>query len=144
MCPRNLLALLLCQLLLAGPALAQAVPIATGPQCLQPAPRLDARKSLFVTEVDVVQNAISLEDVLTRLARESQIPGLQPIDLWQQWWDTQNSSPGLGLGANCDDFSNAQGDPALNGFPIVPNCDFSPAARVQTSPSAARVAARSS
>ena len=116
--PQNLLALLLCQLLLAGPALSQAVPIATGPQCLQPAPRLDARRSLFVTEVDVVQNAISLEDVLASLTRESQIPGLRPIDLWQQWWDTQNTSPGLGLGVNCDDFSNAQGAPAINGFPI--------------------------
>jgi hypothetical protein len=81
-------------------------------------PDVDARRSLFVTELEVVQNAISLEDVLGRLARESQIPGLQAIDLWDQWWDTQNTSPGLGLGLNCDDFVDTQGNPAINGFPI--------------------------
>ena len=130
--PRKLLSLLLCQLLLTGPALAQVIPIASGPQCVQPDPRLDARKSLFVTEVDVVQNAVSLEEILRRLTRESQIPGLRPIDLWQQWWDTQNLSPGLGMGVHCDSVTNAQGDPTLNGFPI--ECPRSEGSEVAVDP----------
>ena len=118
---RQLLALLFVNSLLGLPALGQPIPpgpIAPGPVCARPIPDVDARRSLFVTEVEVVQNALSLEDVLSALARESQVPGLQAIDLWDQWWDTQNTSPGLGLGVNCDDFSDSQGNPAINGFPI--------------------------
>ena len=71
-----------------------------------------------MTELDVVQSAISLEDVMEKLVADSPDPGLTPDLLWAQWWDTQNPVPGLGLGANCDDQLDAQGDPALNGFPI--------------------------
>ena len=116
---RQLLALLLINLISGLPAMGQLVaPAPPGPACLRPVPDIDPRRSLFVTEVDVVQNAISLEDVLDQLARESGIPGLQAIDLWDQWWDTQNPSPGLGLGLNCDDSLDSQGNPAINGFPI--------------------------
>jgi hypothetical protein len=121
MLSRQILALLLINLILGAPAQAQLLsprPITSGPVCIQPVPDVDPRRSLFVTELDVVQNAISLEDVLGRLARESRIPGLQAIDLWDQWWDTQNPSPGLGLGLNCDDQMNSQGSPSINGFPI--------------------------
>ncbi len=121
MLPRQVVALLLVNCILGHPALSQMVtarPTVPGPICVQPVPDIDPRRSLFVTELDVVQNAFSLEDVLGQLARESRIPGLQAIDLWDQWWDTQNTSPGLGLGPNCDDWVNGQGSPAINGFPI--------------------------
>ena len=121
MLSRQVVAVLLVNCILGLPALSQMVtarPIAPGPICVQPVPDIDPRRSLFVTELDVVQNALSLEEVLGQLARQSGIPGLQAIDLWDQWWDTQNASPGLGLGPNCDDRVNSQGSPAINGFPI--------------------------
>jgi len=132
---RQLLALLLVNSLVGLPALAQvttATPISPGLSCKMPVPKVDPRRSLFVTEVEVVQNAISLEDVLGQLARESRIPGLEAIDLWDQWWDTQNTSPGLGLGPNCDDVVNAQGEPAINGFPI--ECPRNEGAEINATP----------
>ena len=118
---RQILVTLLLNLLFALPGLAQLTmvpPLTQGPVCAQPIPDIDPRRSLFVTEVEVVQNAISLEDVLGQLARDSRVIGLTPEDLWDQWWDTQNTSPGLGMGVHCDTFTNSQGDPAINGFPI--------------------------
>jgi len=117
---RDLVAVLLAALLAAGPVLAQqSLPTpSAGPLCPVKVPDLDPRRSLFVTELDVVQSAISLEDVMSKLVADSPDPNLTPDLLWAQWWDTQNPAPGLGLGANCDDQVDAQGDPALNGFPI--------------------------
>jgi hypothetical protein len=102
---RPLTALLLCCLLV-GPAAAQS------------GPAVDPRRSLFVTEIDVVQQAFSLEEVLTKLASDSGVPGLGPDDLWQQWWDTQNLAPSLDLGEHCDDVVDPQGNATINGFPI--------------------------
>ena len=121
MLSRQILALLLINLTVSVPAFAQlasALPLNPGPVCARPVPDIDPRRSLFITEVEVVQHAISLEDVLGQLARDSRIVGLTARDLWDQWWDTQNTSPGLGLGVNCDTFADSQGNPAINGFPI--------------------------
>ena len=118
---RQILALLLINVLFTLPGFAQlasARPFNPGPVCARPVPDIDPRRSLFVTEVEVVQHAISLEDVLGQLARDSRIVGLTARDLWDQWWDTQNTSPGLGQGVNCDTFADSQGNPAINGFPI--------------------------
>ena len=100
MLSRQILALLLINLIVALPAVAQLVsarPFNPGPICARPVPDIDPRRSLFITEVEVVQHAISLEDVLGQLARDSRIVGLTARDLWDQWWDTQNTSPGLFL-----------------------------------------------
>ena len=102
----------------AGQVQRPAPSLGSGPQCFRPPTDVDVRRSLFVTEREVVERAVSLEDVLAVLARDSGIPGLRGIDLWEQWWDTQNASPGLGLGLNCDDRLDAHGNPAINGFPI--------------------------
>ena len=117
---RNPLAVLLTCCLSVGPALAQstAPSTAVAPVCLDAPADVDARRSLFVTELDVVQQAVSLEDVLAKLASDSGIPGLGPDELWQQWWDTQNTAPGLALGPNCDDAVDSQGNATINGFPI--------------------------
>ncbi|MEE2679665.1 MAG: hypothetical protein VX546_13880 [Myxococcota bacterium] len=117
---RAFLAVLLAGLMGAGPAFSQVFgPISpTRPICLDTAPDVDPRRSLFVTELDVVQSAISLEDVMTKLVADSGDPNLTPDLLWAQWWDTQNQGPGLGLGANCDDAVNAQGEATINRFPI--------------------------
>ena len=117
---RNPLAVLLTCCLIVGPALAQSTApgAVVAPVCLDRPADVDARRSLFVTELDVVQQAVSLEDVLAKLASDSGIPGLGPDDLWQQWWDTQNVAPGLALGSNCDDVVDSQGNATINGFPI--------------------------
>jgi len=117
---RHPLAVLLVCWLIVGPALAQStVPgTAVAPVCIDPPADIDARRSLFITELDVVQQAFSLEEVLAKLASDSGVPGLGPDDLWQQWWDTQNVAPGLALGSNCDDVVDSQGNAAINGFPI--------------------------
>jgi len=117
---RNTLTLLLVGSLIAGPAAAQSIApgAAVAPVCTDPRADVDPRRSLFVTELDVVEQAFSLEEVLAKLAADSGDPTLTPDTLWQQWWDTQNLSPGLGLGPNCDDSVDAQGNPAINGFPI--------------------------
>jgi len=117
---RKAFVLLLAWSLAAGPAMAQiAVPgTQSGPICVDPAPDVDPRRSLFITELEVVQQAVSLEQVLAKLAADSGEPGLTPDLLWQQWWDTQNKGPGLDLGAHCDDATNSQGEEVINGFPI--------------------------
>jgi hypothetical protein len=79
---------------------------------------VDARRSLMVTEVDVVRRAISLREVMDKLVDDSGIAGLNRRRLWAQWWDTQNAGPGFGLGANCDDRTDPLGNPTLNGFPL--------------------------
>ena len=72
--------------LLAGPASSQLLPAlpAPGPACLSPIADVDPRRSLFITEVEVVEQAFSLEEVLDQLARDSGVPGLTAQDLWVQ------------------------------------------------------------
>ena len=81
-------------------------------------PNVDARRSLMVTEVDVVSNAISLGAVMDKLIADSGVANLTKRRLWAQWWDTQNPAPSLGLGPNCNDQVNASGAPILNDFPL--------------------------
>ncbi|MEE2672927.1 MAG: hypothetical protein VX466_03975 [Myxococcota bacterium] len=127
---RRSLALLLACSLIAGPAAAQLA--ALQPVCVDPAADVDPRRSLFVTELDVVQQAFSLEEVLAKLASDSGIPGLRPDDLWEQWWDTENLAPGLGLGPNCDDVVDPQGNATINGFPI--QCPRNEGAEINVDP----------
>jgi hypothetical protein len=127
---RKPLALMLACSLFAGLAAARST--AVQPVCVDPAADVDPRRSLFVTELDVVQQAFSLEEVLAKLASDSGIPGLRPDDLWQQWWDTENLSPGLGLGPNCDDLVDSQGNPTINGFPI--QCPRNEGAEINVDP----------
>ena len=115
MFPRHCLIKLLSICLLSTPALGQ-VPIPT-PVC--PAVRVDVepRRSLFVTELEVLQH-FELEQVMRQLARQSRVPGLRASDLWRQWWNTQNpAGPQTGSGPHCDDEIDATGNETLNGFP---------------------------
>ncbi len=78
------------------------IPIVANAQLLPACPtvfntNVDPRRSLMVTEVDVVSNAISLGEVMDKLASDSGIANLDRDQLWTQWWDTQNPGPGLGL-----------------------------------------------
>jgi len=113
---RTFLALALVSLVAASPVSAQLTSSAA--VCRAPRADVDARRSLFVTELDVVQQAISLEDVLLAIADDVGNPNVGPDELWQQLWDTQNEGPGLGLGFHCDDQVDASGAATLNGFPL--------------------------
>ncbi len=73
-------------------------------------------RSLAITEVAIIQN-FHLERVLDQLVAQSGIPGMTSLQLFQQFWDTQNFAPGLGLGAHCDDQFTPFGQPGLNDFP---------------------------
>jgi hypothetical protein len=76
---------------------------------------IDARRSLAVTEQSILAR-FSLERVLSQLAAQSGVPGLSALQLFQQWWDTQNPKPGAYAGAHCDDAIDEYGAPTLNGY----------------------------
>ncbi len=79
---------------------------------------IDPRRSLAVTEHAILAR-FSFQRVLDQLVQQSGVPGLTSLGLFQQWWDTQNPRPGLGLGPHCDDVVGADGLPRLNGFPYT-------------------------
>jgi len=79
---------------------------------------VDARRSLAVTEQTILSR-FSLERVFTQLATQSGVSGLTALQLFQQWWDTQNPGPGLYAGPHCDDSVDAGGASLLNGYPYL-------------------------
>lgn len=89
----------------------------------QPVPTIDARRSLAITELPILAR-FSFERVMSQIVATSGVTGLAPRQLFQQWWDTQNPAPGLGLGAHCDDAGST-----LNGFPYT--CRPAPAEGAQ-------------
>lgn len=78
---------------------------------------IDVRRSLVVTEQTVLSR-FSFQRVLTQLVSQSGVPGLTATQLFQQWWDTQNPSPGVYAGAHCDD-NVSGGITTLNGYPYL-------------------------
>ncbi|HJP39428.1 MAG TPA: hypothetical protein QF499_09915 [Gammaproteobacteria bacterium] len=114
-----------------------ALPLLSTAQVLPICPTLtnvdvDPRRSLMVTEVDVVTRAISLREVMDKLVDDSGDSNLNRRRLWAQWWDTQNTGPGLGLGSHCDDQIDPQGNPTLNGFPL--DCPRNEGSEVSSNP----------
>jgi hypothetical protein len=79
---------------------------------------VDTRRSLVVTEQSILAR-FSFERVMTQLASQSGVAGLTPLQLFQQWWDTQNPSPGVYAGAHCDDNVDASSASTLNGYPYL-------------------------
>jgi hypothetical protein len=75
----------------------------------------DVRRSLAVTDVAILQR-FSLERVMDQLARDARVRGLRGIDLFRQWWATQNVG-GDDAGPHCDDQVDANGITLLNSFP---------------------------
>lgn len=81
-----------------------------------PPAMIDARRSLAVTELPILQD-FSLQRVMDQLAALSGNAGLTGIQLFRQWWDTQNrKNPQAAAGPHCDDTTNA-GVPSINGYP---------------------------
>ena len=79
---------------------------------------IDPRRSLVVTEQSILSR-FAFERVMNQLVAQSGVPGLTPLNLFRQWWDTQNPGPGLGLGPHCNDEVNSNGETILNGFPYT-------------------------
>jgi hypothetical protein len=80
-------------------------------------PTLDARRSLYETNVAVLNGAdFSLRRTLGQLALQSGEPGLTANELFKRWWDSQNTAPGFGGPVHCND-EIIGGEATLNGFP---------------------------
>ena len=79
--------------------------------------QLDARRSLFITDVAIVSE-FTFADVMEALAEGSPDGSMTKEALFNQWWDTANQGPGLGLGPNCDSETDTAGNATLNGFPL--------------------------
>jgi hypothetical protein len=79
---------------------------------------INPRRSLVVTEKAILAR-FAFERVMKQLVGQSGVPGLTSLDLFHQWWDTQNPHPGLGLGTHCDDQVDGGGNPVLNDFPYT-------------------------
>ena len=79
---------------------------------------VDVRRSLVVTDKSIL-NRFSLQRVLTQLAAQAGSPSITALQLFQQWWDTQNPKPGTYAGPHCDDAVDAQLGPVVNGFPYL-------------------------
>lgn len=86
--------------------------------CIAPAVSVDPRRSLTVTDHNVIipgktGRDFSLRRVLTQLADQAGEPG-GAVELFTQLWDTQNEHHTPNLGFNCTDSS---GNPSVvNGF----------------------------
>jgi hypothetical protein len=79
---------------------------------------IDPRRSLAVTEKSILSR-FSLQRVLTQLAQQAGTPSVTAVQLFQQWWDTQNAKPGTYAGPHCDDTVDAQLVPTVNGYPYL-------------------------
>lgn len=106
-------------------------PVNEGAEATKSGPQIDVRRSLVVTEQPILER-FPLQKVLERIISTSGARGMTPLGLFQQWWDTQNPSPGLDPSApHCDDTTDANGVPTLNGYPYT--CRAAPAEGAQAS-----------
>lgn len=99
-------------------------------QEVQPAPHVDPRRSLAITEQPILAR-FPLQRVLDQLIAGSGVTGLTSTALFQQGWDIFNPGPGLGAGPHCDDTVDADLGPVLNGYPFT--CRAAPAEGAQAS-----------
>jgi len=79
---------------------------------------VDPRRSLAVTEKSILTR-FSLQRVMTQLASQAGTPSITALQLFQQWWDTQNPKPGTYAGPHCDDTVDAQLGSVVNGYPYL-------------------------
>ena len=91
-------------------------------------------RSLIIHEDGILNTPnkdLSLVRFFNHLAEQSQDMGITGVDLFQQFWDTQNTSTGISTGPHCGDEVLSDGlTPSLNGYPIV--CDRQEGQKVQT------------
>ncbi len=100
------------------------------PVCIAPDVDVDPRRSLMITDQDVLGDAagpFGLRRVLGQLASTSGATNGSATGLFRQLWDTQNPAPGLGLGPNCTDDGGT-----INGWPSI--CRAAEGAQASTNP----------
>ena len=88
---------------------------AVSPPSAPVVPQIDIARSLVVTDPDVI-SGITLQRVLQALIDRAGV-NMTPLQLYQQWLDTQNPKPGMAAAdaPHCDDFIT-DGKPSFNGF----------------------------
>lgn len=80
---------------------------------------LDPARSLMVTDAAVLAR-FPLQAVFNQLIGLSNVTSPNALGLYQRWWDSQNTST-LAVfqdAIHCDDELDANGNPAINGYPI--------------------------
>jgi hypothetical protein len=97
---------------------------------------IDSRRSLVVTE-EAILARFPLARVLDQLVAQSGVTGLTSLELFHQWWDTQNPGPSLGLGPHCDDTVDGSDNPILNDFPYTCRPDPAEGGQINADPFAA-------
>jgi hypothetical protein len=82
-----------------------------------PITSLDARRSMVITDVALLQG-FTFQRFLDTLIARSGVHNLSATQLYRQWFDTQNPKPGLAdpAGPHCDDFKSGT-QATFNGFP---------------------------
>lgn len=88
-----------------------------GSNCEEPTEKVDVnpRRSLFETS-EAALAQLSMEGVLTGMATDAGLTP-QPEFTHDQFVDTYNEAPSLGLGQHCDDSTAFDGEPGINGYP---------------------------
>jgi hypothetical protein len=94
---------------------------------------IDPRRSLVVTE-EAILARFPLERVLDQLVAQSGVAGLTSLELFHQWWDTQNPGPSLGLGPHCDDTVHGSDNPIRNDFPYTCRPDPAEGGQIDADP----------
>ena len=84
---------------------------------------IETRRSLVVTEQTILER-FTFQRVMDQLVAQSGVPNLTSLQLFHQWWDTQNLKSPDYTGLRCNDVE-IEGVPSLNGYPI--QCRPSPA-----------------
>jgi hypothetical protein len=79
---------------------------------------VDTRRSLVVTEQTILAR-FSFQRVMSQLAAQSGVPGVTALQLFQQWWDTQNPGPGSYAGPHCNDIVDPALGTVINGYPYL-------------------------
>jgi hypothetical protein len=81
---------------------------------------IDPRRSLAVTEKSILTR-FPLQRVLTQLATQAGTPSITALQLFQQWWDTQNPKPPgpPSVAPHCDDSVDPLLGSVVNGFPYL-------------------------
>lgn len=80
---------------------------------------VDPARSLLVTDTDVLAR-FPLLSVFNQLISLANVTSPDALGLYQRWWDSQNKKIGGAFpdAIHCDDELDANGKPAINGFPI--------------------------
>lgn len=91
----------------------EAIDSASAAACVS----VDPARSLFVTDPEVMAQ-FPFQDVMNQIVARASVGAQTSLQLYKQWWDTQNDAAHAQTqGPHCDD-QKTLGQPSVNGFPI--------------------------